>query len=123
MKDKKPFQILEVSSNETIKEFLDFPSRLYLKENNWIRPLDQDVAKVFDPSQNKKFRKGDAKAIEFRQYERFENQQAKRKNNETGHDADDNREDEHPSKAVPDGFFLQPVLDKREPKPNASGEE
>jgi hypothetical protein len=33
---------------------------LYKGEDKWIRPLDEDVEKIFDPEKNKKFRKGDA---------------------------------------------------------------
>ncbi len=50
----------EVIDKKEKQEFLDFPSRLYVNDKNWIRPLDQDVEKVFDPSQNKFFRTGNA---------------------------------------------------------------
>ncbi len=35
------------------------PVRLYRNEKNWIRPLDEDVEKVFDPKINKSFRSGE----------------------------------------------------------------
>ncbi len=50
----------EVIDKKEKQEFLDFPSRLYVNDKNWIRPLDQDVEKVFDRSQNKFFRTGNA---------------------------------------------------------------
>ncbi len=54
------FYLKEVIDKKEKQEFLDFPSRLYVNDKNWIRPLDQDVEKVFDPSQNKFFRTGNA---------------------------------------------------------------
>ncbi len=54
------FYLKEVVGNKEKQEFLDFPSRLYVNDKNWIRPLDQDVEKVFDPKQNKFFRTGNA---------------------------------------------------------------
>ncbi|MGL1888518.1 MAG: hypothetical protein OCD76_18540 [Reichenbachiella sp.] len=40
------------------KAFLSLPVRLYQREPNWIRPLDQDIEWVFDPSKNKTFLNG-----------------------------------------------------------------
>ena len=37
------------------REFLDFPSRLYDDDKNYIRPLDKDLEKVFDCKKNKFF--------------------------------------------------------------------
>lgn len=54
------FYLKEVIEREEKQEFLDFPARLYAGEKNWIRPLDEDVEKVFDPNQNKFFRTGNA---------------------------------------------------------------
>ncbi len=53
------FSILEVKDEATAKQFLEFPLHLYVKDNNYIRPLDTDINKVFDPKQNKFFRNGD----------------------------------------------------------------
>ncbi len=55
------FYLKEVTDKTEKQEFLDFPARLYSGEKNWIRPLDEDVEKVFDPSKNKFFRTGNAK--------------------------------------------------------------
>jgi GNAT superfamily N-acetyltransferase len=57
--DKKYF-LEEVIGKKAEKEFLDFPARLYRKDKNWIRPLDDEVRKVFDPNRNKLFRSGEA---------------------------------------------------------------
>ena len=54
------FYLKEVVDFTEKKEFLDFPSVLYKDETNWIRPLDEDVEKVFDFKQNKFFRTGKA---------------------------------------------------------------
>lgn len=58
MADK--FTLTEVSNKKTIRRFLDFPSSLYTKDSNWIRPLDEDIEKVFSPTKNKFYRKGNA---------------------------------------------------------------
>lgn len=57
---KKKFHLVEVSTKKLITDFLDFPSTLYNNDNNWIRPLDEDIEKIFNPKLNKRFRKGDA---------------------------------------------------------------
>ena len=54
------FSLTEVESDAGKREFLSFPSKLYKKDKNWIRPLDEDIEAVFDPSKNKNFRQGDA---------------------------------------------------------------
>ena len=53
-------KLSEVNSPQLIKEFLDFPARLYKSEPHWIRPLDEDVEAVFDPKKTKLFRQGAA---------------------------------------------------------------
>lgn len=55
------FKLLIVDSKENRKEFLDLPSGLYQDDKNYIRPLDDDIEKIFDPAKNKKFRNGNAK--------------------------------------------------------------
>ncbi len=54
------YNIIEVNTLQTKKEFLLFPVQHYKNEKNWIRPLDQDIKSVFDPKKNKLFRHGDA---------------------------------------------------------------
>ena len=53
------FSLVEVNDKKPRKEFLVFPVRLYKNEKNWIRPLDVDVERVFDPKNNKSFIEGE----------------------------------------------------------------
>ena len=55
-----PVKIREVQTKADQKEFLKFPVSIYKGDPNWIRPLDSDIEKVFDPKQNKLFRNGEA---------------------------------------------------------------
>jgi GNAT superfamily N-acetyltransferase len=51
--------ILEVGNDKYLQnEFLEFPVRLYAHDENWIRPLDQDVENTFRPDKNKYFKHG-----------------------------------------------------------------
>ncbi len=52
------YTIIEVCNRKTRREFLLLPVRLYKKDKNYIRPLDRDIERVFDPKMNKFFRKG-----------------------------------------------------------------
>lgn len=53
-------QLLEVGNNPQLKkEFLMFPVRLYQYDENWIRPLDQDIESVFDPKRNSALQQGE----------------------------------------------------------------
>ena len=53
-------QLVEVSTNARYQqEFIEFPVRLYQQDPCWIRPLDNDVADVFDPAKNKFFSNGE----------------------------------------------------------------
>ena len=54
------FQTVVVDRSERIRDFLDFPATLYKSDKNWIRPLDEEIEKVFDPETNKLFRHGEA---------------------------------------------------------------
>ncbi|MBN2596718.1 MAG: hypothetical protein JXR82_08055 [Marinifilaceae bacterium] len=53
------FTIIEVNDLHSKREFIELPVRLYQKMKNWIRPLDSDIEKVFDPKQNKMFAHGE----------------------------------------------------------------
>ena len=53
------YTLVEVNDKKSRKDFLLLPVRLYKNEKNWIRPLDEDVEKVFDPKTNKSFRNGE----------------------------------------------------------------
>ncbi len=57
---KKNYTLTEVTKKKEIKEFLDFPSTLYQEDKNWIRPLDEDIEKIFNSKKNKLFRRGNA---------------------------------------------------------------
>lgn len=52
-------KIIEVTTPQHRKEFLQLPVRIFKDAPNWIRPLDKDVELVFDPTQNKSFRNGE----------------------------------------------------------------
>jgi len=52
-------RLIKVDRQRLAQKFLDFPVRLYRHDPNWIRPLDQDIAKVFDPRQNPYFQHGE----------------------------------------------------------------
>lgn len=54
------FSLIEVKDRRIRKEFLELPVRLYVNEPNWIRPLNDDIEKVFDPARNKHFKHGEA---------------------------------------------------------------
>ena len=57
---EKSYKLIEVSSRKTKLEFLKFPTTLYLNDNKWIRPLDEDIEKIFDPVKNRLFKFGKA---------------------------------------------------------------
>ncbi len=54
------FHTVIVDRKEHIRDFLDFPDMLYKSDKNWIRPLDEEIEKVFNSETNKLFRNGDA---------------------------------------------------------------
>ncbi len=55
----KTYDLVEVNDKKTRNEFLMLPVRLYREEKSWIRPLDEDIEKVFDRGINKSFRSGE----------------------------------------------------------------
>ena len=52
--------ISEVKTKHDIKDWLDFPAKLYKNDPHYVRPLDNEVENVFDKTKNKLFRFGDA---------------------------------------------------------------
>lgn len=50
--------VQEIVSLPEIKEFHEFPCRLYRGDKNWCRPLDASVEEIFDPKKNKNLEKG-----------------------------------------------------------------
>ncbi len=60
-----PLKLYEIARNRRlIREFYQFPVRLYAKNPYWIRPLDDDIEKLFDESKNELFREG-GKAVRW----------------------------------------------------------
>jgi len=57
---KKNYTLIEVTNKKQIREFLSFPSTLYKDDKNWIRPLDEDIEKIFNPKKNRLFKRGNA---------------------------------------------------------------
>jgi len=53
------YKIIEVKSDSLVNEFLDFPSKHYSEDPNYIEPLREDIIKVFDEDQNKLFKNGE----------------------------------------------------------------
>ena len=62
-------KVITVISNDSISEFLNFPKRLFREDQNYIRPLDQDIEKVFDPKKNKFFKAGFCERFLFKNEE------------------------------------------------------
>ena len=52
--------LLEVTTKALGEEFIAFPVALYKNDTGYIRPLDDDIRKVFDPERNKFFKHGSA---------------------------------------------------------------
>ena len=53
-------QIIEIGENRKLqKAFLEFPSSIYKDNKYWIRPLDNDIEKIFDRTKNPLFDGGD----------------------------------------------------------------
>lgn len=53
-------KIVEVKTPELAKKWVQCPIPLYKGDPNYIRPIDNDIEKVFDPKKNKSFRHGRA---------------------------------------------------------------
>ena len=53
------YRIEEVLTEKQANEFLVMPVALYKNEKNWVRPLDDDIRKVFDPKRNPYFTHGE----------------------------------------------------------------
>ncbi len=53
------YTIEEVLNEKQAKEFLLLPVSLYKNDENWVRPLDNDITKVFDPAKNPFFKHGE----------------------------------------------------------------
>jgi len=53
-------KLIEVTTPQDEQAFLTLPVQLHRNDPYWIRPLDDEITKVFDPIQNKLFRHGEA---------------------------------------------------------------
>lgn len=53
------YTVVEVKNKEQEEVFIEFPVRLYKSEKHWIRPLDDDIRKIFDEKQNPCFEYGE----------------------------------------------------------------
>ncbi len=53
-----PMKIVPVDSPKSVRQFLEMPVKLYKNSPNYIRPIDQDIEKIFDREKNKYFRDG-----------------------------------------------------------------
>jgi hypothetical protein len=51
-------RIVEVNDMKTVEAFINLPRQLYKNDPNWISPLDEDIASVFDPQKNSYFQQG-----------------------------------------------------------------
>jgi len=56
----------EVQNNQQKKEFLNFPTRLYQHDKNYIRPLDKDINDIFSPEKNKFYVDGECTRFLFK---------------------------------------------------------
>jgi len=56
----------EVQNTHQKKEFLNFPTRLYQHDKNYIRPLDKDINDVFNPEKNKFYTNGECTRFIFK---------------------------------------------------------
>ncbi len=53
-------ELMEITNRQHEQEFLDLPDSLHASNPEWIRPLDTEIRKIFDPQKNKFFRHGEA---------------------------------------------------------------
>lgn len=59
----------EVKNESQIREFLEFPVRLYHHDPNYVRPLDKDIEEIFNPEKNKFFKNGECARFLFKNKE------------------------------------------------------
>ncbi|MDR1886748.1 MAG: hypothetical protein LBQ70_02425 [Prevotellaceae bacterium] len=52
------YSIIEVADKQSETEFYEIQVKLYKDNPNWIRPLDVEIKKIFDPKKNKMFLHG-----------------------------------------------------------------
>ncbi len=54
------FTLKEIKTSADEAVFLDMPCKIYANDKNWVRPLDEDIKKVFSPQSNQLFNAGEA---------------------------------------------------------------
>ncbi|MFL9481331.1 hypothetical protein ACI6Q2_01055 [Chitinophagaceae bacterium LWZ2-11] len=54
-------QVIEVNNAGAERDFLEINAIVNRNNHNYIRPLDNEIAEVFDPQKNKSFKYGEAK--------------------------------------------------------------
>lgn len=54
----KQYTLKEITDKKSEQCWLDFPAKLYKGNPHYIRPMDSEIRKIFDPKQNKLFRHG-----------------------------------------------------------------
>lgn len=52
--------LLEVKDKKLAKRWLEVPVKIYADDPIWVRPLDKDLERVFDPEKNRFFKYGEA---------------------------------------------------------------
>ena len=55
----KEYTIEEVTGKKQEREFSRVAVELYRDDRNWVRPLEDDIRKVFDPGRNPRFARGE----------------------------------------------------------------
>jgi len=53
-------EVIEVTTPQHEREFLDFPGKLYKEDPDWVCQLDSEIRTIFDPKKNYLFKWGDA---------------------------------------------------------------
>ena len=54
------YSLHEVKTPAEIRQWLDFPKKIYKHNAQWVCPLDPDIEEVFDPKKNDLFEDGEA---------------------------------------------------------------
>ncbi|MDR1339579.1 MAG: hypothetical protein LBK58_05970 [Prevotellaceae bacterium] len=52
------YSIIEVADKKSEAGFYEIQARLYRDDPNWIRPLDVEIKRIFDPKRNRMFQHG-----------------------------------------------------------------
>ena len=55
-----PYRLIEVTETGTAKAWVECPCTLYRDDPNWVRPIDAEIAGLFNPSVNLRFEHGSA---------------------------------------------------------------